>query len=146
MVYWAIPTVSIMRRPSLSQNTTVIGCYVYAAAGFLAVVLHPGLFSLLTTSPLDTPESVLPWVFVACCLGGALGIVWRKWWGFAGLYTATFIGTFGLALSMVPFVINAFAVESRTILILMLNSVFLVGLIVLHLSVSSASKGTRRIV
>jgi hypothetical protein len=109
----------------MSKAQTQIVSYAYAGAGALALLSHPGLLSFLDSSipgPAGAMASVLTWAFLLGCLSGALGTAKQRWWGFAGLY--------------VPFIINAFPLESRAVPLLVLNAVFLIGLVLLHLAVA----------
>lgn len=123
----------------MSKEQTQIVSYAYAGTGALVLLLHPGLLSFLDFSipgPSGAMASVLTWAFLLGCLSGALGTAKQRWWGFAGLYVATLAASFGLAICMVPFVINAFPLESRAVPLLVLNAVFLIGLVLLQLAVA----------
>ena len=60
----------------------------------------------------------------------------QRWWGFAGLYVATLVASLGLAICMVPVVIGTFPVGSRAAALMVLNAVFLLGLVLLQVAVS----------
>ena len=123
----------------MSGRQTKIASYAYSASGALALVLHPGLLSFLDFSNSGAEgalASILTWAFLVGCLAGALGVAKQQWWGFAGLYVATITASFGLAVCMVPLVINAFPMGPRVAPLLALNAVFLLGLVLLHLAVS----------
>lgn len=122
----------------MSQLQTQMFSYAYAGAGILAVILHPGLLAFLDFSMPGLSgalASVLTWAFLVGGLAGALGTARQRWWGFVGLYVATLAASFGLAICMVPFVVTAFPIESRTVPLLALNAVFLMGLVLLHRTV-----------
>ena len=118
--------------------------YLYAGAGLLTVVLHPGIFSLLLSS---TPgqagwlTSGLAWVFLVGSLAGAVGLILQRGWGFAGLYASTIVASFGLAICMVPWVIQAIPAESRAVGLFLINAVFIAGLALVQLALSRRARG-----
>jgi hypothetical protein len=127
----------------MSQKQTQVLSYAYACAAALAVALHPGLLSFLDFSIPGLPgalSSALTWAFLLSCVSGAVGIAKQQWWGFAGLYLATIAGSFGLAICMVPFIIELFPRETKAIPLLVLNAAFLLGLIGLHIAVGRRSR------
>ena len=127
-----------MRITSLSRKQTQILSYAYAAAAALAVALHPGVVSFLDFSVPGISgigASVVTWAFLLGCALGAFGVAMQRWWGFAGLYLATAVGTFGLAICMVPLIIVAFPAEARAVPLLVLNAAFLLGLVLLHVAI-----------
>ena len=123
----------------LRERKATIVSYAYSTAGVLALVLHSGLLSLLDFSDSGfqgAVGSILTWTFLVGCLAGALGMAKQRWWGFAGLYVATLVASLGLAICMVPVVIGTFPVGSRAAALMVLNAVFLLGLVLLQVAVS----------
>jgi len=127
----------------MSQNQTQILCYAYSATGALAVLVHPSLLVFLDFSipgKSGVAASLFTWVFIASCFAGAAGVAMRRWWGFASLYLATAAASTGVAICMVPFVIQAFPPRSRLLPLLGLNAIYLGGLVALHLAVGRQSR------
>ena len=118
-------------------------------AALLAVVLFSSweLVAMLLRNPPWSILGVVIILFLSLLIGGLLGLLWLRPWGFYCAYLLVPVSTMLHGIPLVPFVTNLLpSPELRTWSVFILNFAFLVATIVAHLAyrTSTRNPGAKR--
>ncbi|MCR9074314.1 MAG: hypothetical protein NXI18_21900 [Alphaproteobacteria bacterium] len=122
----------------MRRDRTALIRSAYALSTLLLLVSHARSAVFLTLPVVDVASAAavaFTGAFLLGCVFGFSGVPDGRWWGFVGLYVATASATFGMGISMVPFVVRVFPAELRSVLLIAINFAFLVGLVAVQVEV-----------
>lgn len=91
----------------------------------------------------NTYSVMITLLFFISALAGFIGLFRGKLWGYIGIYIFIPVSTYGMGISVFPFIIKLFPPNSRTKIIILIGALTLLAIISIHILKKVASNNNR---
>ncbi len=82
---------------------------------------------------LNTYSALITLLFFISALAGFIGLFNGKIWGYIGIYIFIPVSTYGMGISVFPFIMKSFPPTYRTTIIIVIGAVILLTAILIHI-------------